>query len=635
MRRPRLLVPILLAGVLAAGAGVSASAAATAPAGRLGLHVTAAELEEWRIRAASGPYRSAGDVSQHSPGDWDRISSRAATFMANPAANRWAGPSDSSGCVDGVTSTTYDPKDVHSRHLRDAAFRSLVQNDAHMRAAAAAELVAQSQVANLDFSDRDRWCLGTIWDLNPGFEVANFLTSLLYALEYIEIGDRAAGTTSFAAGQREAVLDWMAAAAEWMNHDNEVKLDSNFTDRQALPEPPYTLTTTRSDTPAINAAPYDGTGDVIGAVARFYNNRRAQQQRFVGLLGLHLLHRADGYRPAVGALGTTAEEFVSDSDRFARDYLVYSVYPAGFTGEFHRWKSTLPDLGWSYAVGAAAPVLTYIDAAARAGDRSLYGYSTTAGVHNTAGAPAGEVGKNYRWLVSQTLGYQDATHLRHIPGYAGQDAYRIDAVNAATSWYAVHEAAFAPTLRYWADDYHQTVIDRTAPGTSAYPSQPAGFGQYSAWTGDWGTLPGALFMTSRMQHVASPYDTATTAPTTEPIEEEQTTTEPVVEEPVVATAVVRTVTATGEGGKNRNNNLVATTQLVDGAGVPLPGATVVLTATRNGARYGSVSVTTSSEGIGTTKWTKVARGTYEVTVTSVVAGTAVWDGTSPVATWTK
>ena len=56
---------------------------------RLGLHVTQEELDIWRQRAASGPYKSTGDVSANSPGDWDRIKAHADRFLNNPSTGGW------------------------------------------------------------------------------------------------------------------------------------------------------------------------------------------------------------------------------------------------------------------------------------------------------------------------------------------------------------------------------------------------------------------------------------------------------------------------------------------------------------------------------------------------------------------
>src|SRR5688500_2633020 len=58
---------------------------------RLGLFVTQEELVSWKERAKKGPYKSQGDVSSNSPGDWDRIVQNAKAFLANPAAEHVKG----------------------------------------------------------------------------------------------------------------------------------------------------------------------------------------------------------------------------------------------------------------------------------------------------------------------------------------------------------------------------------------------------------------------------------------------------------------------------------------------------------------------------------------------------------------
>ncbi|MBW3619545.1 MAG: S-layer homology domain-containing protein [Actinobacteria bacterium] len=516
----RILILALALSVLV-GVAPPAAEASTGPV-RLGLHVTDVELDAWRARATTGPYRRAGDAGTNSPGDWDRIVSNRADFLASPASFRWAGPADPGGCIDFPGGIQYDPPVATSRGLRDAAFHAMVTDDAATRRTVAQSLVAQARVSNLDFSNRARWCLDVIDDLNPGFEIANWLTSLLYAVEYVEIGDRLGGTASFTAADRQVVLDWMYHAAEFMNFDTNKSLRSIFPDRDQKAAPPYTLSSTLQENAYYEKTPYDGAGLTIGGIARYYNNRNAAKQRFVGLLGLHLSQRTDGYVAPTGQQGYTAASYVRDASKFARDFLVYSTYPAGYVGEFERWKTELPDLGWAYAGQALAPILTYVDALARTGDRSLYDFTTSAGVHNTEGTPAGTSGKNWRWAVNQFVSFR-TTQVRYIPGHGGDANYRIDGTHG--SWQSIHEVMFAPFNRYWQDGALEDILLRTTSAVPAYPSSPASVGQYSVWNGDWGTLPATMFMTAQMPAGTSPYDA--TAPAPEPIvEEEETVLEP-------------------------------------------------------------------------------------------------------------
>src|SRR5262249_37269259 len=97
---------------------------------RLGLHVTQEELTIWRQRAQNGPYKTAGDVSINSPGDWDRIVSNRNAFASNPSNGRWTAPQTVNGCVE-ANPNTYgwpEPGDGNvywSTRLRDAAFYGL------------------------------------------------------------------------------------------------------------------------------------------------------------------------------------------------------------------------------------------------------------------------------------------------------------------------------------------------------------------------------------------------------------------------------------------------------------------------------------------------------------------------------
>ena len=65
---------------------------------RLGLHVTQEELNIWKQRAASGPYKNKGDVSSNSPDDYTRILRNANALLSNPSSEFFQGYTGS-GCV--------------------------------------------------------------------------------------------------------------------------------------------------------------------------------------------------------------------------------------------------------------------------------------------------------------------------------------------------------------------------------------------------------------------------------------------------------------------------------------------------------------------------------------------------------
>ncbi|MFP5310003.1 MAG: hypothetical protein ACLGIR_10560 [Actinomycetes bacterium] len=453
--------------------------------GRLGLHVTATELAVWRTRAAAGPYRTAGDAGTNSPGDWTRVSTNAATFHGSPDAAVWAGPVDNNpgGCVTGEASTRFDPPASARVLLRDAAFTALVQADVAAAGRVADGLLAQAREPGVRFADRARWCLGKrIDDLNPGFEIAGWMTSLVFAYDYVRITD----PTAFSAAEQRELLDWFAGAAEWMTADVDDALERNFTDRLQRSGAPYTLSSHRASNPSISDEPYAGAGPRIGAIARYYNNRRAGMMRFVGVAGQALADA--GHAGPSSVRGYTAATYRERAARFVQDWLVYSVYADGFVGDFERTSSSLPDLGWAYGMQALSPVLTIADTFARAGDDTLYRFTTAAGAHGSEGAPAGEAGKSLRWISRTMTGYVDGSIERYAPGHAGDPTYRIDGVHAPSDWNGLHDLALVPANATWRD----AAISRVT--TRALPSRVAGPGAHSPFGGDWGVYPAVLLM---------------------------------------------------------------------------------------------------------------------------------------------
>jgi hypothetical protein len=105
---------------------------------RLGLHVTQEELNCWRERAGIDPqgsngitcpvkYKTAGDVSTNSPGDWTRIANQASTFRSTPTRDFWDGSVGHSGCVVfGDSSALPNTNLALGESMHDAAFYFLL-----------------------------------------------------------------------------------------------------------------------------------------------------------------------------------------------------------------------------------------------------------------------------------------------------------------------------------------------------------------------------------------------------------------------------------------------------------------------------------------------------------------------------
>ncbi len=98
---------------------------------------------------------------------------------------------------------------------------------------------------------------------------------------------------------------------------------------------------------------------------------------------------------------------------------------------------------------------------------------------------------------------------------------------------------------------------------------------------------------------------------------------------VPQTVRVKSITYSTYGGTNNKRNLVITVLIVDGAGAPVGGATVSVSAYRNGFLYGTASGQSGTDGKAVFVASNAPTGCYQTLVTAVVAGTRNWDGVTP------
>ena len=128
----------------------------------------------WRTRMVSGPYKNGGDVSASSPGDWQRISSNASAFLADPVAYRWKGPVEFEAAgtmynginIGGAVKKAYTVNNEPTgkalgHHFRDAAFVYMVDSKNpsrnNIRQLVKNELLILASNPNLDFTNSAKW----------------------------------------------------------------------------------------------------------------------------------------------------------------------------------------------------------------------------------------------------------------------------------------------------------------------------------------------------------------------------------------------------------------------------------------------------------------------------------------------
>lgn len=442
---------------------------------RLGLHVTDQELAIWQDRAVNGPYKSAGDVSTNSPGDWDRIVNNADTFKnASKPYQQWAGQVAAS-CYNLSSGTP--PGRGQGERLRDAAFVYLVTGDTAYGDLVVTDLLAQAGVTGTNFADTSRWCHVQWDDPESSYGITMWLTKLLFAYDYVK--------DNMTSEQRATMETWFNNAGTYWEVNIDLLVEDAYPDRDA------DNYTTPTDTGAGlgQASLYFGgpTNDYWG---EHWNNRSSNMVRFFTLAGI-----------------LTNDSFLIDrGKRWFKEWVKYNVYADGTPGEFYRWPDYGPSTGWDYASYIIGDMIDIADALARTGDYELYDYSTSVGHndghHDTSGGP-----KSLELIFTTFLQYADHTIMRYATASAGNNGnanYLIDSYDDIHGDSFVSDSLVVLANLYFQSAWAKTVYMRTATNTVAYPANPAASG-WSVWGGPWGAYPGVMFMFAQNEGMVDPY----------------------------------------------------------------------------------------------------------------------------------
>jgi hypothetical protein len=450
---------------------------------RLGLHVTQEELDIWKQRAVSGPYRVANDAgaSSTTPGDWARIVANKDSFMANASAEIWAGYTGT-GCVP-RNMLSLEPQN-QGHKVRDAAFYALVQNDATVKAAVLSYLRSQIAQAGADFLNKAKWCpypdvsiSVALADINPGFFIAEWLTRVLYAYDYIR---------SIVGTSDKANIDrWFSGAAYYFRHVDVFLADSQYGGGANF------LTGTLNASGNTNANSCGGTrgqthinGNDICGLGHFFNNRRAQMTAFYAQAGILL---NDSTLKAWGK-------------RYVMEYLKYAVFPSTAHTEMYRSHGTNADQGWSYSAINYSKMLEIADSFARNGDMDLYNLSTTAG-GGTGGLPAKTLKTAAHFFVTTTQG----TWLIYNWNTSATAENLIDGVWCCTGGYYTYDVWLTRGNIFWRDPGITAAY--VNPGATNKQGRTSIQSSDYGWTGGGRTHPGMLFMFGQMEGKVWPYPT--------------------------------------------------------------------------------------------------------------------------------
>jgi hypothetical protein len=481
------------------------SAAAQTP---LGLLVTQEELTIWKQRAISGPYKSAGDVSTNSPGDWDRIVSNANALATGPGGNDyWPGNTCSGGWSCPAVAGNPIPNRALFERTRDAAFSWLVSGNTSHRDKAKTQLLALLAEPGLDFANTSRWNPNNTVASDPFTTVSLILIRLFVGYTYVR--------NQFTTAQQTSLDAWFLKMAVHF----ESSVQAVYTRGGFLATPRTDLTNFTLGSGFIAAASQpNGQTMYCGYpnnnwVDEMWANRVGAQMMLAAGVGIYF----HGFAPTA-----TTALLVQKSKRWVMEWLLYMVYPNLTQGEYRRSyeNGTLGMLGWRYSQSAAIQVVFIADLLARAGDTELYemvttstGISTRVGSTGTTNTWTWSVGKTLKAVVQENLKYVDQT-LKRASLHCSAPVFSIDYQGPwAAPGYdqgSVADTQMALGNLYWQDTCSapagciQTRYMRTSTNAMPYPAVP-GSGGYCAWCGGNGALPGGLFLHGQMEGKVWPY----------------------------------------------------------------------------------------------------------------------------------
>lgn len=449
---------------------------------RLGLHVTDQELVIWQNRSVGGPYKSTGDVSTNSPGDWDRIVSYKNTFTGNPSGVRWTGQVSAQCWYVSAPSINQS----QAIELLDAAFYALVKADSTVASTVVTELINQTGQAGTDFSDTSRWCLtytGGTPIAYDGFihDYADWLIRLLFAYDYLKAG----GYVS--AGNQTTLNQWFLDAAEYMElipiHQVEQRFPNRSTDDYSSFGSGWNSSNLGS-----NIHPIYFGGPSWGDWHEGWNNRAGVLACFAGLVGVM----------------QSNSSLIANAKRYFKEYVTYSVFFTNSTdchgGEYQRWSDGFPCQGWGYNVDLNTSFMIFADALARTGDYEMIDYSTSSGLKGTTGGPKSLLGL---MTTDEKYVVPDLTHYGTDQSGNQNSTYRIDTQDPLIPNNKIRDVAYAQGNLYFQDSFIQSCYMRTRAGAPAYPS--SNIEATDCWGGARRLLSGSLFMFGQNEGVVNPF----------------------------------------------------------------------------------------------------------------------------------
>lgn len=422
-----------------------------------GLHFTSEEIDIWRTRKSTGPYKE----------DWDAILSKATAWKNNPGP-RFQGWTSTTSCYSGSSAPSNRSFDDG---LRDAAFVYLITGESSYRDAVRTALLQQIKVAGTNFSDTKRWCPTTATLNGYGDYLTPWVRKLVYAYSYIK--------DNIAAAERSTLDSWFINAGRHFDTvlHNVVKkrFPNRYQDNYSCSYP----------CPGESIGLTNYAGYTVYRFGEAWNNKGTSKNATVAAIGVLLKDQT----------------LINNSTRYVKEWIKYGTYPGGQVHDQFRWggvyasSSASPQHGFLYSGLTIGSIISAADHIARAGDLSLYNFETSDGMFGSHGGP-----KSLKRVLQHFAGMANGT----VKEYASSSA----TTNSGLIIDRENESQFGQTRVEYVNITPANVYYKDATIALAYQlSIPSHFDTVGCSTlqGEWCTYPRIRFMFGQMDGKIWPY----------------------------------------------------------------------------------------------------------------------------------
>jgi hypothetical protein len=462
------------------------------PTGGVRFFYSDADVSVFQSRMQNGPYKSWGDAGHgggSSPNDGDRALSHANTFMQNPTAERWHCPHVPTYPWMINEYPNAEPYTNYIRFLRAAWCYMTLPNHGSRNAwrDAVKDIIWYGAThPNNDYSNSTNYPATTgVWGSGspPIFAWAGWIKRMLKARDFL---GRDVWTT-----QQNATIDrwfysWANFTFRWIHETTGTRFGKTkrLNRDYSGPVSGSTLTSWRG---------YDYGPFITEAAAYSWTNRHNICASSASLVANYL--KFYGVQPSTSGGPTygwlTVDEMIHHSRVYFEEWMVASVYPAGFMGDMHRGWGSNRHSGWMYCGNELNGMVSAAVAHARRGDNNLLNWATQLGVNTSAGSPNNTSGGVISGFPDKTVEFAAWSYSRQVPNPWNRT---IQGGTIPPSGPYMDVLPAARLSRYVSNTYIQSAWRRSGNGFPGYPSSPDQWqqGAFNVWDGEQATDMGLI-----------------------------------------------------------------------------------------------------------------------------------------------